>query len=236
MHIRYDNLKPAVKQVLLGRSRVESSRWASFKSWYQFSAFYCAPGEDGAHEKGGVEHEGGRFRRKHLVPPPAVESLAELNERLAAIDVAEDARHIHGRPTSIGFDFEAERGLLRPLPADDFDCGIDLMPTVARNSRVTVRQGYYSVPPQRLPQAVETGQFSPCNPARKPHPPHSTARWPHQRVPASSLTEPRQTTWSPAEPGFSRETGPPDLGLPAAAVLPLQPIPVANGTNCSLSR
>ncbi|MFD5236082.1 IS21 family transposase [Streptomyces tendae] len=146
VHIRYDNLKPAVKQVLFGRSRIESSRWASFKSWYQFSAFYCAPGVDGAHEKGGVEHEGGRFRRKHLVPPPQVESLAELNERLAAIDVAEDARHVHGRPTSIGFDFEAEKELLRPLPADDFDCGIDLTPTVARNSRITVRQGYYSVP------------------------------------------------------------------------------------------
>ncbi|MEU7605664.1 hypothetical protein [Streptomyces sp. NPDC041003] len=118
----------------------------SFKSWYQFSAFYCAPGEDGAHEKGGVGHEGGRFRRKHLVPPPQVESLAELNERLAAIDVAEDARHIHGRPTSIGFDFEAERERLRPLPADDYDCGIDLTPVVARNSRITVRQCYYSVP------------------------------------------------------------------------------------------
>jgi len=144
VHIRYDNLKPAVKQVLFGR--VESARWASFKSWYQFSAFYCAPGEDGAHEKGGVEHEGGRFRRKHLVPPPQVESLADLNERLAAIDVAEDARHIHGRPTSIGFDFEQERDRLRPLPADDFDCGIDLTPTVGRNSRITVRQCYYAVP------------------------------------------------------------------------------------------
>ncbi|WTT40893.1 IS21 family transposase [Kitasatospora sp. NBC_00085] len=146
VHIRYDNLKPAVKQVLFGRSRLESARWAAFKSWYQFSAFYCAPGEDGAHEKGGVEHEGGRFRRKHLVPPPAVDSLAELNERLAAIDIAEDARHIHGRPTSIGFDFEAERDRLRPLPADDYDCGIDLTPVVARNSRITVRQCYYSVP------------------------------------------------------------------------------------------
>ncbi|WP_037599799.1 IS21 family transposase [Streptacidiphilus rugosus] len=146
VHIRYDNLRPAVKQVLFGRSRLESNRWASFRSWYQFSAFYCAPGEDGAHEKGGVEHEGGRFRRKHLVPPPVVDSLAELNERLAAIDVAEDARHIHGRPTSIGFDFEQERERLRPLPADDYDCGIDLTPTVARNSRITVRQGYYSVP------------------------------------------------------------------------------------------
>ncbi|MFF2655710.1 IS21 family transposase [Streptomyces sp. NPDC058045] len=146
VHIRYDNLKPAVKQVLFGRYRAESARWATFKSWYAFSAFYCTPGEDGAHEKGGVEHEGGRFRRKHLVPPPQVETLAELNERLAAIDVAEDARHVHGRPTSIGFDFEQERELLRPLPADGYDCGIDLTPVVARNGRVTVRQCYYSVP------------------------------------------------------------------------------------------
>ncbi|MEV7783670.1 hypothetical protein [Kitasatospora sp. NPDC088351] len=34
VHIRYDNLKPAVKQVLFGRSRLESARWVSFKSWY----------------------------------------------------------------------------------------------------------------------------------------------------------------------------------------------------------
>ncbi|GAA3379758.1 IS21 family transposase [Streptomyces sannanensis] len=146
VHIRYDNLKPAVKQVLFGRSRTETARWAAFRSWYSFSAFYCTPGEEGAHEKGGVEHEGGRFRRKHLVPPPEVETLAELNERLAAIDLAEDARHVHGRPTSIGFDFEAERELLRPLPADGYDCGIDLTPVVQRNGRITVRQSYYSVP------------------------------------------------------------------------------------------
>lgn len=146
VHIRYDNLKPAVKQVMFGRSRTESTRWAAFRSCYGFSAFYCAPGEDGAHEKGGVEHEGGRFRRKHLVPPPQVESLAELNERLEAIDTAEDARHVHGRPTSIGFDFEQERGCLAPLPADEYDTGIDLTPVVHRNGRVTVRQCYYSVP------------------------------------------------------------------------------------------
>ncbi|WP_424863415.1 Mu transposase domain-containing protein [Streptomyces sp. MMS24-I29] len=146
VHIRYDNLKPAVKQVLFGRSRTETTRWVAFRSWYGFSAFYCGPGEEGAHEKGGVEHEGGRFRRKHLVPAPEVDALADLNERLAAIDMAEDARHVHGRPTSIGFDFEQERSLLAPLPADEYDTGIDLMPLVHRNGRVTVRQGYYSVP------------------------------------------------------------------------------------------
>ncbi|MEU1800764.1 hypothetical protein [Streptomyces sp. NPDC019937] len=34
VHIRYDNLKPAVKLVLFGRSRTESARWAAFRSWY----------------------------------------------------------------------------------------------------------------------------------------------------------------------------------------------------------
>lgn len=41
VHIRYDNLRPAVKLVLFGRSRTESARWAAFRSWYGFSAFYC---------------------------------------------------------------------------------------------------------------------------------------------------------------------------------------------------
>ncbi|MDX3434247.1 IS21 family transposase [Streptomyces sp. ME01-18a] len=148
VHIRYDNLKPAVRLVLFGRSRTESARWAVFRSWYGFSAFYCTPGEEGAHEKGGMEHEGGRLRRKHLVPPPQVESLAELNERLAAIDAAEDARHVHGRPTSTGFDLEQERELLGALPVDGYDCGIDLTPVGHRNGRITVRQCYYSVSAQ----------------------------------------------------------------------------------------
>jgi transposase len=67
-HIRYDNLKPAVHRVCFGRTRIESQRWVMLRSHYGFDAFYCMPGKDGAHEKGGVEHEGGRFRRTHLVP------------------------------------------------------------------------------------------------------------------------------------------------------------------------
>jgi transposase len=145
-HIRYDNLKPAVNRVCFGRTRVESQRWVAFRSHYGFDAFYCLPGGEGAHEKGGVEQEGGRFRRTHLVPVPEVETLAELNEHLAAIDKAEDARHVHGRPTSIGFDFAHEAELLTPLPDEDLDCGITLTPTVRRDSRIVVRQCYYSVP------------------------------------------------------------------------------------------
>jgi len=145
-HIRYDNLRPAVQRVCFGRDRVESQRWVAFRSHHGFDAFYCIPGQDGAHEKGGVEQEGGRFRRTHLVPVPDVADLAELNERIAGIDAAEDDRVLHGRNVSIGFDFRAEADLLGPLPAEEFDCGLTLTPKVGRDSRITVRQSHYSVP------------------------------------------------------------------------------------------
>ncbi|MDX3537482.1 hypothetical protein PV721_24540 [Streptomyces sp. MB09-01] len=54
--IRYDNLRAAVAQVLgLTRRRVESERWTAFRSHYSITRFYCHPGIEGAHEKGGVE-------------------------------------------------------------------------------------------------------------------------------------------------------------------------------------
>src|SRR6266704_2007937 len=34
-HVRYDNLSPAVAKVLAGRSRTETARWLSFRSWYK---------------------------------------------------------------------------------------------------------------------------------------------------------------------------------------------------------
>ncbi len=153
-HIRYDNLKPAVKHVCFGRNRVESERWVTFRSHYGFDAFYCIPGQEGAHEKGGVEHEGGRFRRNHLVPVPEVATLAELNEKIAAIEAEEDARHIEQRPTSVGFDFTQEASLLAPLPADVFEPGTVLTPSVRRNGRITVRQSYYSVPARFIGRTV----------------------------------------------------------------------------------
>ncbi|MFI9825613.1 hypothetical protein ACIHFC_35100 [Streptomyces sp. NPDC052013] len=100
-HVRYDNLKPAVRQVCTGRNRVESERWITFRSHYGFGAFYCVPGQEGAHEKGGVEQEGGRFRRSRLVPVPDVALLEELNTRLTVIDEAEDERMLRGKLTDI---------------------------------------------------------------------------------------------------------------------------------------
>jgi transposase len=153
-HVRYDNLKPAVNEVCFGRTRVESQRWTAFRSHYGFEAFYCLPGQQGAHEKGGVENEGGRFRRNHLVPVPEVDSMDELNEMLAAIDKAEDERIPDGATLPVRVMFAAEASLLRPLPDDEFDCGITLTPTVNSRSRITVRQSYYSVPARFIGRKV----------------------------------------------------------------------------------
>lgn len=76
--VRYDNLKTAVVRVLKGRSRVESERFTQLRSDHLFDAFFCLAGVEGAHEKGGVEGEIGRFRRRHFVPLPSVASLSEL--------------------------------------------------------------------------------------------------------------------------------------------------------------
>ena len=100
--IRYDNLSPAVAKVLAGRNRTETQRWLSFRAFYGFEAFYCQPGTEGAHEKGGIEGEIGRFRRRWFVPVPRAASLAELNARLAEADAAEDGRHIAGRAAASG--------------------------------------------------------------------------------------------------------------------------------------
>jgi len=144
--IRYDNLNSAVTQVLFGRSRQENERWVAFRSHYGFDAFYCQPGHEGSHEKGGVEGEGGRFRRNHCVPIPVVDSIEELNALLEAWDDADDRRRVGNRTMSVGHDWAFERELLRPLPVEPFDTALTLTPRVDRYAQVMVRCNQYSVP------------------------------------------------------------------------------------------
>jgi transposase len=152
--IRYDNLRSAVHRVLFGRNRAESGRWLAFRAHYGFDAFYCVPGVEGAHEKGGVEGDGGRFRRAHLVPVPQVDTLAELNARLVAADLAEDARHIDGRVVSVGAAFAGEAPLLLPLPGERFDTALSLTARVDRYAQIMVRQVRYSVPARLIGSRV----------------------------------------------------------------------------------
>ena len=144
--VRCDNLKPAVTRVLKGRGRDEAERFIALRSHYRFDSFFCIPGLQGAHEKGGVEGEIGRFRRRHLVPVPSVASLAALNQRIAAADVLDDGRVITGRPVTVAAAFADEQRCLLPLPDEMFDPARLLTARVDGRARVCVRQNYYSVP------------------------------------------------------------------------------------------
>ncbi len=144
--IRYDNLTPAVVRVLKGRDRDENERFITLRSHYGYDSFFCRPGIEGAHEKGGVEGEIGRFRRTHLVPVPNVASVAELNVLIAAADAADDSRVIIGRPCTVAVAFASELPALGPLPDEPFDPARLLSARVDKRARVSVRQCFYSVP------------------------------------------------------------------------------------------
>ncbi len=153
--VRYDNLKAAVAQVLgLSRARVETDRWIAFRSHFGIESFYCRPGIDGAHEKGGVEGQIGYFRRNHFTPVPEVSSLAELNEMVDQWDLHDGRRRIGARPRTIDEYFAVEQPLLRPLPEEPFETGRVFTPRVDRYSQITVRTNRYSVPVRLIGKRV----------------------------------------------------------------------------------
>ncbi|TJZ94845.1 IS21 family transposase [Actinacidiphila oryziradicis] len=145
--VRYDNLKAAVARVLgQSRGRVEADRWIAFRSHFGIESFYCRPGIEGAHEKGGVEGMIGYFRRNHFVPVPEVSSLAELNEMVERWDRQDDARRIGSRPKTVAEYFALEQPLLMPLPEEPFETGRLFTPRVDRYGQIPVRTNRYSVP------------------------------------------------------------------------------------------
>jgi transposase len=153
--VRYDNLKAAVAQVIgFSRARVEVDRWTAFRSHWGLDAFYCQPGIEGAHEKGGVEGQIGWFRRNHLVPVPDVGSIAALNALVDEWDAADEARRVGGRARTVGEFLAIERPLLRPLPDEPFETGRWFTPRVDRFAQVPVRTNRYSVPARLIGRRV----------------------------------------------------------------------------------
>ncbi|MEO7061992.1 MAG: hypothetical protein ABI083_19935 [Lapillicoccus sp.] len=127
----------------------------ALRSHYGYDSFYCIPGIDGAHEKGGVEGEIGRFRRRHLTPVPHLPTMAALNAALAAADLRDETRRIGPRTETVGAAGAREALLLNPLPNNDFDASLALSCRVHAKARVCVRQSYYSVPARYVGMRVQ---------------------------------------------------------------------------------
>jgi transposase len=144
--LRYDNLKSAVKKILRGYQREETSRLIAFRSHWGFTSDFCNPGR--GNEKGGVEGEVGYFRRNHLVPLPRVQDLAELNAHLRRGCQQEEKRRIAGKSLPVGEALRIEREHLLPLASEGFELAETSFPTVDGKGCVKVRTNCYSTPLQ----------------------------------------------------------------------------------------
>lgn len=142
--LRFDNLKSAVKKILRGHQREETTRFIAFRSHWGFQSEFCNPAR--GNEKGGVEEEGGYFRRNHLVPLPAARDLEHLNELLLEGCKEEEQRVIAGRSQTIGAAMAIEREYLLPLAEEGFDLAAVSFPTVNGSGCVNVLTNFYSTP------------------------------------------------------------------------------------------
>ena len=144
--IRYDNLASAVKKILSGRRREESDRFVALRSHYLFASFFCRPGKEGAHEKGGVEGGVGRFRRNHLVPVPSFRDFDELNRYLFSRCIADRSRTIPGKVKTVEEDRQDEVSLLSLLPQLAFPTAEVGGGRVDAKGLVNIKTNRYSVP------------------------------------------------------------------------------------------
>lgn len=147
--LRYDNLSSAVKRILRGHQREETTRFIAFRSHWGYESEFCTPGQ--GHEKGGVEGEAGYFRRNHLVPVPQVGSWEELNALLREGSRKDEQRIIGDRAETVGTAMIREREHLKPLQ-DAFDLAAIHYPKVNASRCVRVLTNFYSTP---LPVGLE---------------------------------------------------------------------------------
>ena len=142
--LRYDNLASAVRKILRGYRREETVRFLAFRSHWRFAAEFCTPGE--GHEKGGIEGEGGYFRRNHLVPVPRAADLDALNRMLLTACRGDQTRILDGRSETVGAAMAIERGHLLACAAEGFDLAEVVFPLVDKHGCVAVKTDLYSTP------------------------------------------------------------------------------------------
>ena len=142
--IAYDNLRAAVRRILVGSERELAARFGALASHYLFEPCFCRP--QTGHDKGGVEARGKGIRLAHLVPIPSGATVEAVSaELLSKLDARlEQGRDADGK--TIGTRFADERSQMLPLPASPFQARSARPAAVSRRSLVAVEGASYSVP------------------------------------------------------------------------------------------
>ena len=110
----YDNMKTAVKTILVGKARVYNRRFLQMCSHYLVDPVACTPAS--GWEKGQVENQVWLVRERFFTPRLRFKNLDELNAWLVDKSIAYAKTHRHPELTdqTIWEVFEAERPKLVP--------------------------------------------------------------------------------------------------------------------------
>lgn len=112
----YDNMKPAVDAIFVGRERNYNRRFLVMCNHYLVEPTACTPAA--GWEKGQVENQVGNVREWVFTPKLRFADLAELNAHLTArcLELARERTHPEQTHRRIVEVWEEERALLRAMP------------------------------------------------------------------------------------------------------------------------
>lgn len=138
--IAYDNLKAAVRKILVGSERLLSRRFEALATHFVFEPCFCRPYE--GHDKGGVESRGKNIRLQSMVPVPSGSSLDEVS----ATVLADVDRRFSEKSDSTAL-WATEFVGLHALPGGRFDARmVSFEVPVSSSSTVCIEGSTYSVP------------------------------------------------------------------------------------------
>lgn len=155
----YDNMKTAVKKILLGKDRDFNKRFEQLCSHYLYDPVACTPAA--GWEKGQVERHVGVSRMNYFVPRLRLKDFAALNEHLRSqcIASAKANRHPTMPEKTVWEAFEEERPSLMQAPRP-FDGYAASPAQVSSTSLVTYDRNRYSVPVSNVGRSVQVRAYA----------------------------------------------------------------------------
>jgi transposase len=140
----YDNLKPAVDAIFVGRERRYNRRFLVMCNHYLIEPTACTPAS--GWEKGQVENQVGNVREWVFTPKLHCTDLGELNAHLAArcLQLARERTHPEQLERKIIEVWDEERAVLRATPAP-FDGFAEKSARISSTCLVHFERNRYSV-------------------------------------------------------------------------------------------
>ncbi len=155
----YDNMKPAVDTIFVGRERRYNRRFLVMCNHYLVDPTACTPAS--GWEKGQVENQVGNVREWLFTPKLRVASLAELNEHLAArcLQLAAERAHPEQQERRVVEVWDEERADLRTMPVA-FDGFAEKSGRISATCLVAFERNRYSVECQYVGQVATVRAYA----------------------------------------------------------------------------